>query len=106
MLLVKLTLHNSLVNDPDKIIAITGSNGKSTTTYLLAQIINKLGMKAVDCGNIGKPFTDVAIENNYDYYVVELSSFQIELLKLFKARRLVVTNISTNHLDRYATYKE
>lgn len=102
----EIDLAYSLVNDPDKIIAITGSNGKSTTTYLLAQIINKLGMKSVDCGNIGKPFTDVAIENNYDYYVVELSSFQIELLKLFKARRLVVTNISTNHLDRYATYKE
>jgi UDP-N-acetylmuramoylalanine--D-glutamate ligase len=102
----EIDLAYTLVNDPDKMIAITGSNGKSTTTYLLAQIINRLGKKAVACGNIGQPFTDVAIENDYDYYVVELSSFQIELLKLFKAKRLIVTNISTNHLDRYTIYEE
>ena len=102
----EIDLAYSLVNDPDKIIAITGSNGKSTTTYLLAQIINRLGKKAVDCGNIGKTFADMALENYYDYYIVELSSFQIELLKLFKANRLIVTNISTNHLDRYSTYNE
>lgn len=102
----EIDLAYSLVNDPDKIIAITGSNGKSTTTYVLAQIINKMGKKAVGCGNIGKTFADMALENYYDYYIVELSSFQIELLKLFKANRLIVTNISTNHLDRYPTYNE
>ena len=102
----EIDLAYSLVNEPEKIIAVTGSNGKSTTTHLLAQIINKLGKNAVDCGNIGKTFADVALENYYDYYVVELSSFQIELLKLFRANRLIVTNISTNHLDRYSTYEE
>jgi UDP-N-acetylmuramoylalanine--D-glutamate ligase len=102
----EIDLAYSLVNDPEKIIAITGSNGKSTTTHVLAQIINRLGKNAVDCGNIGETFADVAIADYYDYYIVELSSFQIELLKLFKANRLVVTNITTNHLDRYSSYEE
>jgi UDP-N-acetylmuramoylalanine--D-glutamate ligase len=102
----EIDLAYSLINNPEKIIAVTGSNGKSTTTYLLAQIINKLGNSAVACGNIGNTFADVAVDDEYDYYVVELSSFQIELIKLFKAARLIVTNISPNHLDRYASYED
>ncbi|MDY6821576.1 MAG: Mur ligase family protein, partial [Deferribacterota bacterium] len=100
----EIDLAYSLINDPEKIIVVTGTNGKSTTAYLLEQILHAFSRDAVLCGNIGKPFTDVVDKERHDYYVVELSSFQIELLKLFKAKRLIITNIDLDHLDRYENF--
>ena len=69
-----------------KIIGITGTNGKSTTTFLTAQILNNAGVKACACGNIGYPFGEAVLDKaDTEVYVIELSSFQIELLKRFKA---------------------
>jgi UDP-N-acetylmuramoylalanine--D-glutamate ligase len=87
------------------IIAITGTNGKSTVTYLTAQILANAGLKAVACGNIGVPFGDVVMEGGHDVFVLELSSFQIELLKSFKADMALVTNLAPDHLDRYPSYE-
>lgn len=86
-----------------KIIAITGTNGKSTTTHLTAQIINNAGKKAAACGNIGYPYGKAVLETNADVYVIELSSFQIELLKNFNAVSGCIINVTQDHLDRYKT---
>lgn len=86
-----------------KIIAITGTNGKSTTTHLTAQIINNAGKKAVACGNIGYPYGMAVLEKDVDVFVIELSSFQIELLKNFNAVSGCIINVTQDHLDRYKT---
>lgn len=84
-----------------KIIAVTGTNGKSTVTHLTAQLVRAAGLSAVACGNIGLPFADAVLDTPSDVYVVELSSFQVELLNHFSCDALVVTNITPDHLDRY-----
>lgn len=87
-----------------KIIGITGTNGKSTTTFLTAQILNNAGVKACACGNIGYPFGDAVLDKaDTEVYVIELSSFQIELLKRFKAVAGCIINVTQDHLDRYGT---
>lgn len=87
-----------------KIIAITGTNGKSTTTFLTAQILNNAGVKACACGNIGYPFGDAVLEKkDIEVFVIELSSFQIELLKRFKAAAGCIINVTQDHLDRYGS---
>lgn len=102
----EIDLAYSLLNRPEQIIVVTGTNGKSTTTCLITQILNKLGVRAKACGNIGDTFGIAVLEGGYDFYIVELSSFQIELLKSFKARGLCITNIATDHLDRYSSFTE
>ncbi|GAB1536637.1 UDP-N-acetylmuramoyl-L-alanine--D-glutamate ligase [Geovibrio sp. ADMFC3] len=87
-----------------KIMVMTGTNGKSTVTYLTAQILENAGIKAVACGNIGVPFGEVVLKGGYDVFVLELSSFQIELLRNFKADMAAITNLAPDHLDRYPTY--
>ncbi len=84
-----------------KIIAITGTNGKSTTTYLTAQILNNMGIKAIACGNIGYPFGEAILNNDIEVFVLELSSFQIELLNKFQVDSACIINITPDHLDRY-----
>lgn len=87
-----------------KIIGITGTNGKSTTTFLTAQILNNAGVKACACGNIGYPFGEAVLDKaDTAVYVIELSSFQIELLKRFKAAAGCIINVTQDHLDRYGT---
>lgn len=87
-----------------KIIGITGTNGKSTTTFLTAQILNNAGVKACACGNIGYPFGEAVLDKaDTEVYVIELSSFQIELLKRFKAVAGCIINVTQDHLDRYGT---
>ena len=87
-----------------KIIGITGTNGKSTTTFLTAQILNNAGVKACACGNIGYPFGEAVLDKaDTEVYVIELSSFQIELLKRFKAAAGCIINVTQDHLDRYGT---
>ncbi len=86
-----------------QIIGITGTNGKSTTTHLTAQIINNAGLKACACGNIGYPFGSAVLDENIDVFVIELSSFQIEILKKFKMKAGCIINVTQDHLDRYIT---
>jgi len=87
---------------PATIAAITGTNGKSTTTALTAHILNVAGKKAVATGNIGSPFAhDVVVLSDRDYAVVEVSSFQLERIETFKPKVAAILNITPDHLDRY-----
>ncbi len=83
------------------IIAITGSNGKTTTSLLTHHILKKAGLNVGLAGNIGQSFAGQVAQNNYDYYVLEISSFQLDDIELFKPNIAVITNISEDHLDRY-----
>ena len=84
-----------------KMICITGSNGKTTTTMLIYHILKSAGLKVGLAGNVGKSLAwQVAVEE-YDYYVVELSSFQLDGMHNFKADIAILLNITPDHLDRY-----
>jgi len=88
------------------IIAITGSNGKSTVVTLVTQMINASGRRTLLGGNIGVPALDLFDQDCPDVYVLELSSFQLETTESMKADVAVVLNLSEDHLDRYATYED
>ncbi len=81
------------------LIGITGTNGKSTTTTLIAWILQKAGFSAPACGNIGLPITDVINEQTPDYLVAELSSFQLEFSPTLQTKASVFTNFKPDHLD-------
>jgi UDP-N-acetylmuramoylalanine--D-glutamate ligase len=84
------------------VVAVTGTNGKTTTTGLIAALLDAAGIKAEACGNIGLPFSEVAARSgSLDAAVVEISSFQLETTDVFRPRVAVWTNFSANHLDRY-----
>lgn len=82
-------------------ICITGSNGKTTTTSLIYHIFKKAGMNVGLAGNIGQSLAYQVAECNYDYYVIELSSFQLDNMYKFHANIAVLMNITPDHLDRY-----
>ena len=84
-----------------KIIGITGSNGKTTTTMLTYHILKQEGYNAGMAGNIGDSFAKMVAENNFDFYVLEISSFQLDGIVDFKPNIAIITNISPDHLDRY-----
>ena len=84
-----------------KMICITGSNGKTTTTSLIYHIFKKAGMNVGLAGNIGQSLAYQVAEYNYDYYVIELSSFQLDNMYKFHANIAVLMNITPDHLDRY-----
>jgi UDP-N-acetylmuramoylalanine--D-glutamate ligase len=84
-----------------KKICITGSNGKTTTTSLIHHMMKKAGMNVGMAGNIGRSFALQVAEEDYDYYVLELSSFQLDGLYEFKADIAILLNITPDHLDRY-----
>ena len=84
-----------------KKICITGSNGKTTTTMLTYFILKNEGFNVGLAGNVGKSFAWQVAECNYDYYVLELSSFQLDGMYDFKADVSVILNITPDHLDRY-----
>ena len=84
-----------------KMICITGSNGKTTTTSLIYHIFKKAGLNVVLAGNIGQSLAYQVAECNYDYYVIELSSFQLDNMYKFHANIAVLMNITPDHLDRY-----
>src|SRR6185437_11425120 len=84
-----------------KFIAITGSNGKTTTTLLTYHLLKKLGMNVGLAGNIGESLAKQVLEDKYDYYVLELSSFQLDGMYRFKAHIAILLNITPDHLDRY-----
>ena len=82
-------------------ICITGSNGKTTVTNLIYHILKKAGLNAAMTGNVGNSFAMAVAEGSYDYYVIELSSFQLDGMYEFKADIAVLLNITPDHLDRY-----
>jgi UDP-N-acetylmuramoylalanine--D-glutamate ligase len=84
-----------------KKICITGSNGKTTTTNLIYHILTKAGKKVAMTGNVGSSFAMAVADGSYDYYVIELSSFQLDGMYDFKADIAILLNITPDHLDRY-----
>mgnify|MGYP001815365064 CR=1 FL=1 len=82
-------------------VCITGTNGKTTTTLLTHHIMQKAGLSVGLAGNVGKSFAMQVAEDDKDYYVLELSSFQLDGLKDFKAEIAIMLNITPDHLDRY-----
>lgn len=87
-------------NIEGKIVAITGTNGKSTVTALTGMMLEKTGRKVFIGGNLSDPLT-LACGGNYDIFVVELSSFQLETVKRFRPHVGVLLNVGEDHLDRY-----
>src|SRR5207237_3438860 len=84
------------------VIAVTGTNGKTTTTELLAQMLNACGQRTIACGNIGKPLSEVAREKKpFDVLTVEVSSFQLETIRRFHPSISLWLNFAPDHLDRY-----
>ena len=89
-----------------KTICVTGSNGKTTTTMLLFHILKKAGLNVGMAGNMGDSFAKQVAEKNHDYYVLELSSFQLDGMIDFKADIALLMNITPDHLDRYENKME
>lgn len=84
-----------------KMICITGSNGKTTTTLLIYHMLKKAGINVGLAGNIGHSLARQVAENDFTHYVVELSSFQLDGMQQFKADIAILMNITPDHLDRY-----
>lgn len=88
-----------------KLIAITGTNGKTTTTTLLTKILNHMGLKATSCGNIGYPLSEAVLVDLYDVFVCECSSFQLNNIDRFKPDVAMILNLTPNHLDYHETFE-
>ena len=84
-----------------KIIAITGTNGKTTTTLLIGHILKRAGYDVLVAGNVGAGFARSIVDRDYDFIVLELSSFQLDGIEKFKADISIILNITPDHLDRY-----
>lgn len=89
-----------------KIIALTGTNGKSTTATLIAHILNNCGVKTALAGNIGVPVLDVKLPPKGGAVVLELSSFQLDLVSKFTADIGIVINLTLDHIDRHGSMDE
>ena len=88
------------------IIAVSGSNGKSTVTTIVAEMTSLAGLKTYVGGNIGIPALDLLSDSTPDLYVLELSSFQLETTYSLNAHASVVLNVSPDHMDRYSSLKD
>ena len=84
-----------------KIVGITGSNGKTTTTLLVHHILKSAGLNVGVAGNIGDSFAKQVAENDFENYVLEISSFQLDGIEKFNSHIAILTNITPDHLDRY-----
>jgi UDP-N-acetylmuramoylalanine--D-glutamate ligase len=105
LIISEIELASSFIYAP--IIAITGTNGKTTTTTLVGEILKECGFRAFVGGNIGKPLIDLVTSGEaVDFVVAEISSFQLEAILAFRPRVAVLLNITEDHLDRYATFQE
>jgi len=82
-------------------VCITGSNGKTTTTMMLYHMLQKAGLNVGLAGNVGESFAKQVAHGSYDYFVIELSSFQLDGMYDFKAEIAILLNITPDHLDRY-----
>jgi UDP-N-acetylmuramoylalanine--D-glutamate ligase len=92
---------------PAQIIAVTGSNGKTTVTTLIGKLLAAAKKKVFVCGNIGDPFCgEVEKMRKGDFVILEVSSFQLETIKDFKPKIAVILNLTPNHLDRYNNLQE
>jgi UDP-N-acetylmuramoylalanine--D-glutamate ligase len=92
---------------PATVIAVTGSNGKTTVTTLIGQILQASGKKVFVCGNIGTPFTgELPKMKDGDFVALEISSFQLETIRTFKPKIALILNLTSNHFDRYKNMKE
>ncbi len=85
------------------IIAITGTNGKTTVTVLLGEMLKNAGYKVAVCGNVGEPVLERLHDEKVDIYIVELSSFQLEATHSLRTKAASILNISEDHLDRHGT---
>jgi UDP-N-acetylmuramoylalanine--D-glutamate ligase len=86
------------------ILAITGTNGKTTTTELTCHLLNSIGRKSAVSGNIGIPLSKSVLEQDkYDFLVVETSSFQLDHIANFAPKSAVILNITSDHMNRYET---
>ncbi len=91
----------------EPVVAVTGTNGKTTTTTLIGKMLENSGLKVFVCGNIGNPLADYLMsEERVDILVVEISSFQLDTIRDFRPKVSVLLNISEDHLDRYGSMKE
>ena len=91
----------------EKIIAITGTNGKSTTTKLIGDILKKSSKNVFVGGNIGEPLCNSILQKKlFFYHVVELSSFQLESIKNFEPKISIILNLAQDHLDRYENFTQ
>ncbi len=88
------------------IIAVTGTNGKSTVTALIGEILKRAGKKILVGGNIGTPFISLVDDEPADYLVLEISSFQLEGVSTFRPKIGMILNISPDHMDRHKTLEE
>jgi UDP-N-acetylmuramoylalanine--D-glutamate ligase len=88
------------------VIGITGSNGKTTVTALMGQMVADAGYRVEVCGNIGQPVLTALAKPLPDYYVAELSSFQLETTFSLKTQTAVILNVCQDHMDRYETYED
>lgn len=90
-----------------KLIAITGTNGKTTTCALLGKIFDEAGKKNFVCGNIGLPISSIALKTDKNSFVIcETSNFQLELSRLFAPKIACVLNVQPDHLDRHESFEE
>jgi UDP-N-acetylmuramoylalanine--D-glutamate ligase len=89
-----------------KVIGITGSNGKTTVTSLVGEICKQAGLKTIVAGNIGLPVLDALQMEVPDIYVLELSSFQLETTNSLILDAATILNVTEDHMDRYATFKD
>ncbi|MBS3740766.1 MAG: UDP-N-acetylmuramoyl-L-alanine--D-glutamate ligase [Candidatus Cloacimonetes bacterium] len=101
----ELELGYQMVKNSDvKIIAVTGSNGKSTTASLIYHIFKRAGKKVVLAGNIGNPLTGFSLENEeYEFIILEVSSFQLQNITNFKPNISILLNLTPDHLNRHGT---
>lgn len=94
-------------NTDSKIIAVTGTNGKTTTCLMLKHIFNQTALNVLLAGNVGNSLClELSLNNNYDIIVLEVSSFQLENINKFQPDISVILNISDDHLDRYSNFNE
>src|SRR5439155_4597233 len=101
----EIELAGRLMNG--RLIGITGSNGKTTTTSLIEHILKNAGFATILAGNIGTPLISRIEQTNDDTItVVELSSFQLELIETFRPNISVFLNLTPDHLDRHHTFEE
>jgi UDP-N-acetylmuramoylalanine--D-glutamate ligase len=90
----------------DPIIGVTGTNGKTTTTLLLGDMLKASGRRVFVGGNVGNPLIECAGQGTWDYVVAEISSFQLEGIDTFRPHIALMLNITEDHLDRYPDYEE
>lgn len=89
-----------------KMVGITGTNGKSTSTVMLEEIFLSASLKAKACGNLGVPLSELALlDEKFDYFLIELSSYQLETISRIKLDAAIILNITPDHLDRYKTFE-